>query len=211
MKHAYRAQTVDRRLYGVVSGIVEDNEDPEHEGRVKVRYPWLDDVTVTDWCRVMQGYAGPNYGAIWIPERKTEVLVSFVHGDMNEAIIIGGLYNGEDKPPAYKNKEKQDVKMWRTKAGHEIRLDDSSQSKAIEIMTLGGHDVLLDDQNQKISISTPLGNEIVLDDKGGTIEISSIAGAGKITIDKTGAITVQGTQVKITATNITIAGNVSLG
>jgi phage baseplate assembly protein V len=212
VKHQYRAQTLDRRLFGVFTGLVESNEDPEHEGRVTLRFPWLDDATISDWCRVAQPYAGPNFGAIWIPEEKTEVLVAFVHGDMNEPIVVGGLYNGEDKPPAYKNKDKQDIKMWRTKAGHEIRLDDSSKSMAIEIMTLGGHDILLDDENQVLTISTPLGNQLVLDDKGQKLELSGINGVGKLTIDAQGTITVQGKEIKVTGTSITLsAGSINVG
>jgi phage baseplate assembly protein V len=212
MQHAYRAQSLDRRLYGVFTGIVEDNEDPEHEGRVKVRIPWLDDATVSDWCRVMQPYAGPNYGAVWIPEKKCEVLVALWHGDMNEPVVLGGVYNGKDKPPVYKDQTKQDVKMLRTKAGHTIRLDDSSQTMAIEIQTLGGHDIFLDDQNQKITISTPLGQQLVLDDNAQQLELSSVGGVGKVTIDATGKITIQGKDISVTGTSISLsAGNISIG
>ncbi|HMG25076.1 MAG TPA: phage baseplate assembly protein V, partial [Kofleriaceae bacterium] len=65
MTYAFRPQDLDRRLYGVFAGIVEDNNDPEHEGRVTLRLPWLDDATVTDWCRVAQPYAGNGFGAVW--------------------------------------------------------------------------------------------------------------------------------------------------
>lgn len=212
MTHAYRAQSLDRRLYGVCAGIIEDNEDPEHEGRVKVSFPWLDDATISDWCRVMQPYAGDSFGAVWIPEKRSEVLVAFTHGDMNEPVIIGGLYNGKDKPPTYKDGTNQDVKMFLTKGGHTIKLDDSSQSMSIQIMTNGGNEVLLDDQNSKLTVQTPLGNQVVLDDNGSKIEISAIGGVGKITIEASGAITVQGTQIKLQGTAITLAASqVSLG
>lgn len=211
-QHAYRAQSVDRKLYGVFTGIVEDNEDPDHEGRVKIRIPWLDDATITDWCRVMQPYAGANYGSVWIPEKKTEVLAALWHGDMNEFVVIGGVYNGKDKPPVYKNKTDQDVKMLRTKAGHEIRFDDSAKTMGIEIQTLGGNDIFLDDQNEKITISTPLGQEVTLDDKGKKIEISSIGGVGKITIESSGKITIQGKDITVQGASISLsAGQVSIG
>jgi hypothetical protein len=44
-----RSRSTDRRYYGVVEAIVTDVNDPEREGRVKVRYPWFDDRTVSDW------------------------------------------------------------------------------------------------------------------------------------------------------------------
>jgi uncharacterized protein involved in type VI secretion and phage assembly len=208
----YRAQSLDRRLYGVFAGIVESNEDPEHEGRVKLRFPWLDNATISDWCRVMQPYAGNAFGAVFVPETQCEVLVSFVHGDMNEPVVLGGMYNGVDKPPTFHDGTKQDVKMLMTKAGNTVRFDDSAQSQGIEIKTVAGNDVFLDDQNKKITIKTPLGQQIVLDDQGTKIELSSIGGLGKITIDATGNITLQGTQIKVTGTAITLsAAQLNLG
>lgn len=197
MTPAYRAQSLDRRLYGVFSGIVEDNDDPEHEGRVKLRFPWLDDATVSDWCRVVQPYAGPSFGAVFVPEKQCEVLVAFVHGDMNEPIVIGGLYNGAEKPPTFHDGTRQDVKMIKTKAGHVFRLDDSAQDRAIELKTVAGHDVVLDDQNQKLTISTTGGHQIALDDQARTIEITASGGVGKVTIDATGSVTVEGTEIQV--------------
>src|SRR5262249_11055411 len=130
-----RTMSLDRRLYGVFSGLVDDNDDPEHEGRVRVRFPWFDDATLSDWCRVMQPYAGSGFGAPCARERGTGVLVAFAPGEMNEPVVIGGLYNGQDKPPAYRDGTTQDVKMIRTPAGHAVRLDDSAEARAIELTT----------------------------------------------------------------------------
>jgi uncharacterized protein involved in type VI secretion and phage assembly len=210
--YAFRAQELDRRLYGVFAGIVEDNDDPLREGRVTLRLPWLDDATVTDWCRVVQPYAGDGFGAVWIPEKQTEVLVAFVHGDMTEPVVIGGVYNGKDKPPAFHDGSQQDIKMWRTRAGHEIRLTDSDQQRAIEIKTAGNHDVLLDDQNHKIAITSAIGHSVTIDDQGQQIEIAVAGGVGKLTIDATGNITLQGTQIKVSGAAITLsAAQLSLG
>jgi phage baseplate assembly protein V len=206
MTQQYRAQSLDRRLFGVCSALVEDNDDPDKEGRVTLRFPWLDDATVTDWCRVMQPYAGDGYGAIFVPEKHTEVLVAFVHGDMNEAIVLGGLYNGKDKPPASHNGTKRDVKMIKTKAGHTVRLDDSAKSRAIELKTVGGHDVVLDDQNKKITIKSAGGHSLVLDDNGSKIELTAKGGHGKLTIESSGKITIKGTTVTVDATAVNLGG-----
>ncbi len=185
------------KLFGVFTGIVEKNDDPEHEGRVKLSFPWLDDATVTDWCRVIQPYAGPKYGAVFVPETQTEVLVAFVHGDMNEPVVIGGLYNGDDKPPTYHDGTKQDVKMIKTKAGHVFRLDDSAKARAIELKTAGGHDLVLDDQHKKVIVSTNGGHQIAMDDQDKKIEVKASGGVAKVTIDSTGNITVEGTDIQI--------------
>ena len=225
MTEPYRAQSLDRRLYGVFAGLVEDNDDPEHEGRVKVRFPWLDDATVSEWCRVMQPYAGNGFGAVFIPEKLCEVLVAFVHGDMNEPVVIGGLYNGKDKPPTHHDRTDIDVKMIKTKAGHVVRLDDSAQARAIELKTAGGHKVVLDDQNKKVEIASTGGHKVVLDDQGkkltitssgghslvlddqgNKVELSASGGAGKLTIEAAGKITLQGTAVTVSAQQVSLGG-----
>jgi uncharacterized protein involved in type VI secretion and phage assembly len=171
-----------------------------------VRFPWLDDATVSEWCRVMQPYAGGKFGAVFVPEKQTEVLVAFVHGDMNEPVIIGGLYNGSDKPPTYHDGTNKDVKMIQTKAGHVVRLDDSAQARAVELKTAGGHDVVLDDQNRKITITSTSGHSLVLDDQGAKIELSAAGGAGKLTIEASGKITLTGTIVTVSAGQVNLGG-----
>jgi len=212
LHHPYRSQSVDRKLFGVFTGIVEKNDDPEHEGRVKLSFPWLDDATITDWCRVVQPYAGSKFGAVFVPEKHTEVLVAFVHGDMNEPVVIGGLYNGDDKPPTYHDGTKQDVKMIKTKAGHVFRMDDSDQARAIELKTAGGHDVMLDDHNKKVTVSTSGGHQISMDDQGTRIEVKASGGIGKVTIDSAGNITVEGTDIQLKGDAIELsAGQINIG
>ncbi|WP_043622498.1 phage baseplate assembly protein V [Nonomuraea candida] len=133
-----RARSTDRRFYGVVEAIVVENEGDD-EGRVKVTFPWFDGgSTVTEWCRVGQLYAGNGYGSVFVPEKGDEVLVAFVHGDMRFPIVLGGLYNGVDKPPAARTGGR-DRKVIRTRAGHEVVFDDAA--KEIRITTAEGGDV----------------------------------------------------------------------
>jgi uncharacterized protein involved in type VI secretion and phage assembly len=133
-----RARSTDKRYFGVVEAIVEENEGDD-EGRIKVRFPWFDGgSTVTDWCRVSQLYAGGGYGSVFVPEKGDEVLVAFIHGDMRFPIVLGGLYNGVDKPPTART-DGRDQKIIRTKAGHEVLLDDGN--KEIRITTAEGGNV----------------------------------------------------------------------
>lgn len=206
-----RLQSLQRKLYGICTAIVEDVDDPEHEGRVTLRFPWLDDSTVSDWCRVSQLYAGNGYGSMFVPESKDEVLVAFVHGEMAEPIVLGGVYNGKDKPPTYHDsKANKDQKLIRTKAGHQILLDDGSQSRQVEIKTTGGHVVGLDDQNKKVHVTTTGGHELVMDDGATTIKLSSSVGAS-IEIDASGKVTVKGvTEVALQAPKVTVNGSGSV-
>lgn len=132
---APRARSTDRRYYGVVEAIVVENEGDD-EGRVKVKFPWFDGGgSVTEWCRVSQLYAGGGYGSVFVPEKDDEVLVAFIHGDMRFPIVLGGMYNGVDKPPTAR-KDGKDQKIIRTRAGHEVLLDDGA--KEVRITTAQG-------------------------------------------------------------------------
>jgi phage baseplate assembly protein V len=182
-----RSRSTDRRYYGVVEALVAKvTGDPEHECRVTLRFPFFDGATAeTDWCRVAQPYAGDGYGAVFVPEEGDEVLVAFIQGDMRFPIVLGGLYNGKDKPPTDRTTSK-DQKMIRTKHGHQVVLDDSQGQEAIRVTTADGH-------------------ELILDDASGTV---AVTGNGvKITLKDSGTVTVQGSTVTIEADNINLGSS----
>ncbi len=155
-----RSRSTDRRYFGVVEAIVVEN-DGDDEGRVKVRFPWFDGgATITEWCRVSQLYAGGGYGSVFVPETGDEVLVAFVHGDMRFPIVLGGLYNGVDKPPTAREDGK-DQKIIRTKAGHEVLFDDGA--KEIRITTAEGG-----------TVTVTATGEITLSAKKVTVEADNI-------------------------------------
>jgi phage baseplate assembly protein V len=199
-----QVRALDKKYYGVVQGIVTDVEDQQgKEGRVKVQFPWFDDQMETEWCRVRQFYAGNGYGAFFVPEKGDEVLVAFIHGDMRLPVILGGLYNGKDKPPSFRSSS-QDQKMIRTKGQHEFLLDDSQGKERVRIKTKSGHTADLSDFEKKVTVQTSGGQSIVLDDSAKTI-----------TVETTGqSITINGTsgEIKVTGQSVTIeAPKVSLG
>ncbi|WP_406003071.1 phage baseplate assembly protein V [Streptomyces sp. NBC_00829] len=171
-----RARSTDKRYYGVVEALVVEN-DGDDEARVKLKFPWFDDVTVTDWIRVSQLYAGHGYGTVFVPEKGDEVLVAFVHGDMRFPIVLGGLYNGKDKPPAART-EGRDQKMIRTRHGHEVLLDDTRDKAAVRITSAAGHVVELDDQGKAIRITAAEGGSVTVTAQG---EIT--LKAPKVTVD----------------------------
>lgn len=191
-------QSGKRCYYGVVQGIVAEVDDPEKEGRVKVTFPWFDENTISQWCRVSQLYAGQGYGAMWTPELKDEVLVAFIHGDMRHPIVLGGLYNGVDKPPTYKAKDK-DEKMLRTKAGHEIRFVDTPGEERITVI----------DKSEKLHIEiNSIENSITIRTEGGKLtlagdqiiikaESSLKIDASKIEATATGDMTLKGTTINL--------------
>ena len=131
MSTVSRTRSTDKRFYGVVEGLVTANADPDHEGKVRVKFPWFDDDTISEWCRILQPYAGPDYGFFFVPEVGDEVVIGFAHGDMRLPIVLGGVYNGKDKPPSHRDASK-DEKMIKTKWGHQILLNDSKGGQQIQ-------------------------------------------------------------------------------
>ncbi|MCQ8828982.1 phage baseplate assembly protein V [Streptomyces malaysiensis] len=164
MRGTPRARSADKRYYGVVEALVVENEGDD-EGQVKLKFPWFDDTTVTDWVRVGQLYAGSGYGSVFVPEKGDEVLVAFVHGDMRYPIVLGGLYNREDKPPTART-EGRDQKMIRTRHGHEVLLDDTRSKAAVRITSAAGHVVELDDQGKAIRITAAEGGSVTVTAQG---------------------------------------------
>ncbi|MEE1940293.1 VgrG-related protein [Streptomyces sp. TRM 70361] len=94
------------RVPGVAVGVVTDVQAPrEHrnQGWVRLKLPWLSDDSgrekayVTDWVRTVQ-LGGTGGGGVFSPEVNDEVLVAFEQGLLDRPYVIGGLYNGVDKP-----------------------------------------------------------------------------------------------------------------
>ena len=79
------------KIFGVVVGIVTNNEDPEKLGRVKVRFPWLSDDNESHWARIATLRARLNVGTWFLPDVDDEVLVAFEHGDVRFPHVLGDL------------------------------------------------------------------------------------------------------------------------
>lgn len=87
-----------RALTGVAIAQVSDARDPQHQGRVKLTFPWLSDDYVSDWARTVHAGAGKDRGCYVLPEVGDEVLVAFEQGDIRRPYVVGGLFNGVDTP-----------------------------------------------------------------------------------------------------------------
>jgi phage baseplate assembly protein V len=186
-----RLEATDRRYYGVAEAIVTAVDDPAREGRVKIQMPWFNEQMETEWCRVRQFYAGNGYGAFFVPEVGDEVLIAFIHGDMRFPIILGGLYNGQDLPPSFRDADK-DEKMIRTKAGHQITMDDTSGSEKITIVDKSGkNSIEIDTSGDSITITSTTGKLKLSAD---SVEIKATAG---ITIEAGANTDIKGTTINL--------------
>jgi phage baseplate assembly protein V len=200
-----RTVSTDKRFYGVYSATVTKVEDDQgKEGRVKIICHWFDEQMETDWCRVAQIYAGNGYGAFFVPEPGDEVLLAFDNGDMRAPIILGGLYNGKDKPPTFRSSN-QDQKMIHTKGGSELLFDDTANQQRVRLKTPGGHTADLSDVDKKITLQSSGGQSVVIDDSANKVVVQT--GGSTVEVDASGTITLTGTTLVLSAASVELGGS----
>ncbi len=186
----------DDRVYGLVIGIVTDNADPDERGRVKVKFPWLSDDVETWWARVAAPGAGADTGVMWLPQVNDEVLVGFEHGDVRYPYVLGGLWNGVDKPPFdYGGGLDAGTVTYcgfKSRTGHQINFFESGDDSSIQLLTKGGAiEITLDELNSELKIAVK-GKVVFQAD--GDVEIKA---GGSMKLEATGQMTVKGATVAI--------------
>jgi len=218
------------RINGVVSAIVTNLKDPESRCRVKLKFPWLDDAVETDWARTVQVGGGNGHGAVILPEVNDEVLVAFEQGDFRRPFILGGLYNGQDKPhdsQSYTVNGQGQVERrgFASRLGHKLVIEDTdSAASGIKLETADEKFLIyMNQKDTKITIDALNGKvEIhgsddvsVKSDKNIAIEaMQKISITGKQGVDiksDTGDVSMAGLNTKMTANaKATISGNAGL-
>ncbi|NEA64532.1 VgrG-related protein [Streptomyces sp. SID12488] len=196
------------RLPGLAIGVVTDVREigGAESGSVKLKFPWLDDTYTTDWVRTVQ-WGGKGGGGVFSPEVNDEVLVGFEQGLLDSPYVIGGLYNGVDKPSTHKVPliDKGTGKVNRrsivSRSGHRMELLDAPRAQGQSGLRLVSGDERL---------------EVRLDQRRGEIELTVYAGKGvrplsSVLLDKKG-ITLDARQgnVSVSGRNVDIQGRVGV-
>jgi uncharacterized protein involved in type VI secretion and phage assembly len=193
----------EKRNYGVVIGVVTNNNDPQKMGRVKIKFPWRESSDESNWTRIATAMAGKDRGTYFLPEVGDEVLVSFEHGDMQHPYVIGALWNGQDKPPETNKNGKNDIRTIKSRSGHKIIFNDEQGKESLEIETKSGQKIVLDDSagKEKVEITDKNGNKILIESAQNAMNISSkmkiSIQAPMIEIKADSMLTLQGGLVKI--------------
>jgi phage protein D len=165
----------------IVVGVVTDNKDPENMGRVKVKYPWLDDILTSYWARTVSQMAGSSRGMFNLPEIGDEVLVAFEMGEITSPYVLGMLWNGVDALPTVDgNPTLKDGKVNRrgfvTRIGHQMTYDDTDDKGNITFLTKGAHRITFDDANQQVNMTTTGKHTFTMDDKNLNIQAKTNGG-----------------------------------
>ena len=131
------------RIFGTqtakVTGKKEEEIFTEDLGRIKVKFHWdqseAKDDTTSCWIRVSYPWAGQQWGFLSTPRVGQEVVVAFIDGDPDLPIVVGSVYNGENKPPYLPEKTAQSgIKSNSSKGGkgsNEFRFDDTKGSEEV--------------------------------------------------------------------------------
>ena len=108
-------------------------------GRVKLQFPWDRlgnfDEHSSCWVRVVQGWAGAQYGNMMIPRIGHEVLVKYLNGDPDQPIVVGRTYHSTTEPPYElpKHKTRMTIKSKTHKGNgfNELRFEDEKGQEEI--------------------------------------------------------------------------------
>lgn len=205
------APTTSPRAPGMVIGVVTNVDDPDGRGRVRLRYPWLDGQFESDWARVVHVGAGKDRGLQVLPEVDDEVLVGFEHGDRRSAFVLGGLYNGVDVPPRDRpvaSSGAVDLRVWRSRTGHEVVLDDTDGAGQVVVRTADDAVVVTLDVASR-SLSVTCDGDVKVEAQGavqvdakGDLTVSaqgsaSISGKSGLTLESSGKVTVKGSAIAL--------------
>ena len=184
------------RLPGVYVALVSDHVDPDGQGRVKIKLPWLGD-DVEMWARLATMMAGNNRGTWFIPDVNDEVLVAFEQGDVSRPFVVGALWNGVDAPPESMDGSGNNYKkVIRSRNGVKVTLDDNDGQEQFICETPGGQKVTLKDGPGAVTIEDSNGNSIKLEAAG-------------ITVTASAKVTVNASTVEVSAGMVTVNAGMS--
>ena len=159
-----QGRPVSGQMPGLVEALVTDNVDPEKMGRVKVKFPLLPETPESTWARLVMPMAGKERGWMTIPEIGDEVLCAFVHGDINNSIVVGSLYNGVDTPPYANEDGENNLRVFQSRSGHRLTFDDTAGDERMELILHNEEiRVIWDAANKTLSVYS--GKDIIIEAK----------------------------------------------
>jgi len=185
----------------------------DEHGRIKVQFIWdregKKDENSTCFIRVVQSWAGNQWGSSFIPRMGHEVIVNFLDGDPDRPIVTGSVYNGKNKP-VYSSKTQSGIKTRSTKNAtaenyNELRFEDKKGGEQIYVHAEKNMDTQIEN-NETLTVDNDR-TKTIKHDENSTIENDRNKSVNnnqteKIKVDKT--ITVGGNHQETVKSNMTI-------
>jgi type VI secretion system secreted protein VgrG len=180
----YQKPQSDMQLADVI-----DNDDPQGQGRVKVKFKWECQTNdPTEWLRVVSpnagsGDTGKNRGFHVIPEKGDQVVIAFEEGNVARPVVMGSVYHG-------KSGDSSGFKNSNTKG----------------LTSRKGSSLSFDDLNHALNLGTNAANFVKIENGPGSITAQSAetivikTGDSSITLKKDGTIDIIGKVINIQGT-----------
>ena len=174
---------MDRSYFGLYPALVADIVDPEHLGRVQVRFPWLGEAgqDVRAWATLLSPYADNDQGLLALPEVDSQVVVGFEAVNLRRPYVVGACWNGREVMPVSPIRP-NNKRVLKSRAGSVLEFDDTAGATKVTVLSGGGHRVVLDDAAQRVEIAHVNGSTIVINAAGqvsitanATVEITAAA------------------------------------
>ncbi len=188
MSNDFRPDGDAPRYFGLYPAIVTDLVDPDGLGRIEVSFPWLgaDGATVRAWATLLSPYADQDQGFQVLPERDTQVVVGFEAGSLRRPYIVGSAWNGKESLPVSPQRA-NNKRVIKTRSGSILEFDDTGGAVKVTLSTKSGHQLILKDSPQEVSLEHRNGCKITMN------------AAGQVKIDATSTVDITASVVNVHA------------
>lgn len=200
-------------IHGVYIGTVKKNHsDPLNQGRIQILIPAFKKTGDGLWAQLSHFYTNTKAGSFFIPEVGTQVIVSFIANDPRYPVILNSLYT-KKKSPYSTIKKENNLKAILSKSKLKVEFDDDE--KKITISTPKTNSIVISEKTKDITIKDQNKNNIKLSEKGITLNSNkdiSISSSGEVSITGQKGIILNGKSgdgVKISGSKINISAKTS--
>ena len=167
MSNDFRPDGDAPRYFGLYPAIVTNLVDQDGLGRIEVSFPWLgaDGATVRAWATLLSPYADQDQGFQVLPERDTQVVVGFEAGSLRRPYIVGAAWNGKESL-AVSPEKANNKRIIKTRSGSILEFDDTGGAVKVTLSTKSGHQLILKDSPQEVSLEHQNGCKITMNAAG---------------------------------------------
>lgn len=131
----------------IVTGPAGEEIYTDKYGRVKVQFHWdrlgKHDEKTTCWIRVVQ-FGG--LGNVILPRIGQEVMINFLHGNPDEPVVMGWVFNASQMP-IYPLPENKTRALWRTKSYMGGRSTAYSKAETLDTGSPGANELRFEDKS----------------------------------------------------------------